>query len=255
MSKPILLFILALIVAILVFPACRADVSWASAKPQITVLVIDTGFDQTHEAFAGFTFSCPEPQDCVDIQGHGTHVMSLVVGGEYIKKKPTSKVCNRVIIYSCDYEPLMLSYRHDYCLRLAADLRPDFVNYSSSGPSPSVDEYEIIKETDTTKWIVATGNQGEDLFESPLFPAMYTHTERLKGEWVKRASLKNIIPVGALTHDGTRYALSGIIAGQMWELGVNVQGAGPYGSYVLKSGTSMATAIHTHKLIMEKCNE
>jgi hypothetical protein len=101
LSYPAIVFFL-LLLLICISQKLRADVGFAK-KPidiltrNIVVLVIDTGVDSHHEAFYGRTIVCPHSDDCADFWGHGTHVTSLILNGEMKHKKPTNKVCDRVL--------------------------------------------------------------------------------------------------------------------------------------------------------------
>lgn len=227
----------------------------AKQRP-ISVLVIDTGVDHKHSVFDNYKIVCPHTDDCTDFWGHGTHVASLVLNGPLDKNnKPTTPVCANVTLYSCDYKP-KTGYRAPLieCLEYAKKLRPDFVNFSSVGNSFVEEEYEIYADLKYTTFVVAAGNESDDLKESPLYPAVFPRIKEIAPKFGKE-SLSNVITVGARTTDGTPWTTSNRADFLVYEIGVNINSAFPQETYEIQSGTSMATAIRTNRLLREKCNE
>lgn len=188
--------------------------------------------------------------------GHGTHVASLILNGPLdAKNKATNKVCDHVIVHSCDYKPTT-GYKAAYneCLDYAKWLKPDIVNFSSVGPDLYDVEYKTYESLPGTTFIVAAGNDGDSLYESPHFPAVYPRIEQIAPKFNKK-NLPNVVTVSASTSSGSRYINSNYADFTVAELGVNVNSAAPGTAFEIRTGTSMAAAIHTNKLIQEKCHD
>ncbi len=252
---PLVVFIL-IIFAILCARHANADVGSTALKSKfIVVLVIDTGVDVKHPMLNNRAIKCPHQNDCADFWGHGTHVTSLIVNGELnARNQPTARVCDRVIIHSCDYKSSTgYSAGLKECLSYLAWLKPDFVNFSSTGESFSQEEYDTYAALPNTIFVVAAGNEGNDLTETPGFPAIFPAISKIAPK-LGVPNLLNVITVGARTTDGGKWVKSNYASFVKFEKGVNVNSAMPNGQYGLLSGTSQATALHTNKLLRERCD-
>ena len=98
--------------------------------------------------------------------------------------------------------------------------------------------------------IAAAGNDNYDLEDRDFFPASYAfHKAYFNGP-----KLHNIVPVGAIKPDGRQLASSNHGMGIPMALGEDVLSTLPKG-YGRMSGTSQATAMHLHKMLINKCQE
>ena len=215
---------------------------WAKNKP-ITVFVPDTGVDISHvtEIRNHINIANWTKEDYVDLNGHGTHVAGIVL----------KDTCPEIELISCKYytdsitEMMKKSNltRSIECFKKALTQHIDIINYSSGGDSFSQEEFDILKKLSDKgiKIVVAAGNNGEDLKISDYYPAKY--------------KLTNIIVVGNLNvNKNVFYSSNFNLPGMVWEIGVDVFSTLPNSNYGSMSGTSMAAAIHTNKMLKEKCN-
>lgn len=239
-----------LLLAVAIY-AFRAD-----ASEPITVLIIDTGAQITHPALNGFKINCPTAADCKDQVGHGTGITSLILNGELNAKwKSDEKVCDRVKVEVCNYEPGLADDRYFECLKRALELKPFIINYSSVGNLPSLAEYLFISQIleNGTKYVVATGNEGLNLLESPKYPIMYMFPNKLAGVYKTLKPLTGITAVGAHTTEGGRWISSNTVPGMVTERGVSVRTALQHDQFGIVTGTSASAALHTHKLLLQEC--
>lgn len=207
----------------------------AYADP-IRVGVIDTGLnladprfrsvlcEQGHRDFTG--------EGIKDLDGHGTHVAGLI-------KQYAGNVsyCMVIIKFYTANNPNVGSFQT--ALQWAVDLKLDYINVSVDGSGSSENELKILKNSKST-FIVAAGNQNIDLDVSCSYPACY--------------NLPNMIVVGALKKDGSGKAACSNYGKlvKVWEIGEKVISTLPGGTTGPLTGTSMATAVHTGKLVYEK---
>jgi hypothetical protein len=193
------------------------------ANAENRVAVIDTGINVNeknapylcktgHKDFTGMGL--------YDDLGHGTQVVNYIIDN--------AKTKNFCVVMLKFYDP-NLSVQRVVANTVAAYLearrqRIKLVNYSANGTSKSPEEEKFIQDNQDMTFVVAAGNDGVNLDESPRYPASY--------------GLNNIIPVGALNKDGERQSISN------------------YGSLVLDweeaSATSYATAIRTGKIVNKR---
>jgi subtilisin family serine protease len=230
-----------------------------SAKSDIKVMVIDTGIEQTHKAFENRNIECENITDCLDAHGHGTHVASLVINGEMnAGNMPSNKVCKEVTLVPCNYLTSPTSGNDQECLKKAIKQNFYLINFSSSGKSFDIKEYRLIKILGAkgTLFVTATGNDALDLSVDPMFPAMYMSLEYLSYKITKGLkSLSNVIAVGGVTHLGFKYDVANTAPNQKSELAVDVNSAYLGNKYKKMSGTSMATALYSNKLLKKRCQE
>lgn len=220
--------VLVLLSAIVVFGAT------ADAKT-ITVMEIDTGVDLTHKEIRDHV-KRTTIDDYIDYDIHGTHIAGTILKG----------TCKQVQLISCKIYTTRAEQdiiaNSLYCLTKANLLKVDFINYSSTGNINYLREYELLKKVTSngTKVIVAAGNQGESLKYTKIYPAEY--------------QLDNIIVVGNLDHNGEKHRTSNYgWPGMVWEHGTDTYSTLPNGKYGRLTGTSMATAVHTNRLLKREC--
>lgn len=243
----------------LVFLMLAATTSFAEP---VKVFIIDTGLDINHPAFENTKIHCREDRNCKDEHGHGTHIASLIIGGEWVKNRPTKSVCADIELYPCKYtkddseapRSIDLVESTFICIKEAVKLKVDIIVYASSGYGFNEKEYNIIKAAWDNKIIFATaaGNGSDSLEESPMFPAMYRFTYRVP-EYSKYPPLGNVYVVGALTKKHERFVKSNYGPGLMWERGTQVMGALPNKKMGIMEGTSQATALFVNKKLLQLC--
>lgn len=203
----------------------------------LRVAVIDTGLDLSdkrfegklcnkgHQYFTGDTIK--------DTHRHGTHVAGLIT-----KYAGDSNYCLLIYKFHGDrFDGSATMDRLISSLYAAMAQGADVVNISGGGRNPSYLEKEIIKNNPNVIFVVAAGNNGEnlDLPENTYFPASYF--------------LPNIIAVSSLDRDGKRSKTSNWSKKTISELGEEVVSFLPNGGEGPISGTSQATAIATGKLV------
>lgn len=205
----------------------------ASADAPVTIAVIDTGLDikdarftehlcaSGHRDFTGTGLQ--------DLSGHGTHVTGLIQ-----QYAANADYCLVIIKYWLPGIEGGTSARllRD-ALAYAVSLNVAIINVSSSGFAPSKREHEILANHPHTLLIGAAGNNSMD---RNMYPCGY--------------GLANTVCVGALRLNGGRLKMSNY--GRwvtQWEVGESVPSAQVGAGIAVKSGSSMATAIYTGKLI------
>lgn len=225
MAKPVLL-------------ALALTASLAAAAEPLRVAVVDTGLDLNdprfapllcksgHQDFTGTTIK--------DTHGHGTHVAGLIK--QYAVHTPYCLIILKYYVAEATGRQDLDRVVQAFAAAVVADA--DIVNYSGGGTEFSEAEYLAIKASPRVLFVVAAGNEHEDLTDPTkfFFPGSY--------------NLPNIIAVGATTVRGTRLPSSnygGRI--KVTEIGENVYSTLPDGRMGPMTGTSQATAIHTGKII------
>lgn len=225
-----------IVIKILVFLSCL------SFAKEIKVMEIDTGLSSSHLLIAPYLDKNDvnkHPESYQDYNGHGTHVAGLIV----------QNVCSEVKLYSCNF---YLSEDKDVrwnnllsCYKRAYDEKMDVVNFSAGGENFISDEYNAIGLliNHNTTLIVAGGNNGIDLSKNcSYFPACYLFSD--------------VIVVGNLAEDNIRNLSSNYgLKNMVWEVGTNVLSALPNNHTGRMTGTSMATAIHTNKILKQRCED
>lgn len=195
---------------------------------------IDTGVDLSHKVLKEHAINVNE-DDYTDYNGHGTHVAGSIL----------ENTCSEVKFISCRYyydfweKPVKNSLD---CFQRAIDLKVNYVNFSSGGLHPVPIERDLIQVLimHGTKVIVAAGN--ESTFLGEYYPAKY--------------NIKGLIVVGNLRAPGVRQKLSNWgYNGMVWELGTRIVSTLPGGNFGTMSGTSMAAAIRTNRLLKEECSK
>lgn len=211
----------------------------ALAKEPLRVVILDTGLDIEDVRFnkllckdyQGLDFT---NEGLEDVEDHGTHVTGIIK--KYAKD---SNYCLTIIKY---YAKGSKTTRKALIQALTWIhwIKPAYVNFSSGGRDWYDEEFKLIKETPETKFIVAVGNDTTNLDKvCDYYPACYP--------------LKNIYRVGSLNRDGTKARSSnfGSIV-NFWQIGEHVLSTVPNDREDYMSGTSMATAVQTGKMIYEE---
>lgn len=198
----------------------------------IVIMSIDTGTDLSHSFIKEHSININD-DDYKDFNGHGTHVAGSIL----------KNTCSQVKFISCRYyyenweKPLKNSLD---CLKHAIDLKVDYVNFSSGGHGQNLIEKQLIETLiqNGTKVIVAAGNEHQ--YRGEYYPANY----RIPG----------LIVVGNLKSKGEKHKLSNYgYEGMVWEIGTKIESTLPNGQFGIMTGTSMATAVHTNKLLRQEC--
>lgn len=201
---------------------------------QTKLAVIDTGLDLNDPRFKSVLcksghkdFTGSGIKDTVE---HGTHVTGLIK--QYAKN---ADYC--ILIYKF-YQPDELNAaREILAIKEAIKAKVDIINISGGGEEYSKEEYELIKNNPKVLFVVAAGNNGEnlDIENNKYYPASH--------------KLPNILAIGGLNEDGTRGSYSNYGTFVIWERGTDVLSTIPNGRMGIKSGSSMATAIKTGKIL------
>ena len=201
---------------------------------------MDSGLDLSDPRFTpylckkGHRNFTKEPMN--DFIGHGTHTFGIITSNTTKKNYciVVLKVFGRTGFNSYQSESLALDY--------IKSIAPDFVNYSGGGSSPMEKERQTIESLKNTKFIVAAGNNGENIGDGTHFyyPASFHYS--------------NVIAVGNLETPMTRSKSSNYGKFDMvWENGTNIVSTVPYSvsvtGYATMSGTSMASPRHLARLL------
>lgn len=196
----------------------------------LRVGVIDTGLDlhdsrlsahlcdTGHKDFTG--------KGLQDDEDHGTHIVGLIE--QYAKD---SNYCLVILKY---YETIPESSGAAWelaAVKEAVKQHLDLVNMSLSGDGYIPEEKRLLCMSPETVFIIAAGNDGVDLDESPRCPASY--------------GCANMLVVGSYHSAFSNYGK--VVTA--WENGEDVLSTLPNGETGHKTGTSQATAIRTGKLI------
>lgn len=204
-----------------------------------TVVILDTGLDLEDPRFKSILCSSGHKDfsgtGINDKNGHGTHVLGLVT-----LNAPRAGWCAIIVSFFSNKKSSQILSDYDKAIEYIGTLKPDFVNISGGGHYVRKSDQTVIKKLTNTKFIVAAGNNSENLSISKqdYFPAEYPYL--------------NVIPVGNLNKDGTKAKTSNYgIKTMVWEIGEDQMSTLPIwqGGFGEMSGTSMATAVHTGKLI------
>ena len=223
--------------------------------PPITVMQIDTGVDYEISAIGDYIPEKYKIKENMDRQGHGTNVAGIILDG----------VCEQVKLIPCNYygnpfnrfDPLEKEVE---CLRQAAAMDIDIINFSGGGALPDEREFALLKKMDKKNVvvIVAAGNDGQEISLSNDVTALKKKIKAHKtgGKFYyfpASYDLKNVIKVsnyqGAWRDENSNYA-----TGFVKEDGNAVYSWAPGGSIQAMSGTSQSTAKFTNKVLKAICN-
>lgn len=207
-------------------------------QAKIKVMEVDTGISLSHDEINKYIdLRRVEDENYTDFHGHGTHVAGLI----------TKDLCPQVELISCKYtNGKNVTYFNSTinCFKRAIKEKVNIINYSSGGRFSSEEELEVIIDlaVHNIKLVVSAGNNHDDLLISDYYPAKY--------------KVSNIIVVGNLTENRSINPTSNYgLKGMVWEIGTNIFSTLPYGKYGYMTGTSMATAIRTNRILRKMCNE
>lgn len=213
----------------------------------IRIAIIDSGLDITDVRFQDHL--CPtggksfvvdpkltDAQNLLDKNGHGTFIASIIQ-----QYAGNSKFCFRIYKYYSETSPGFVNLINETkAIKQAVAEGADMINISGGGPEFDEDESLAIKDNPDTLFVVAAGNDNQDLDkpENKFYPASY--------------GFKNEVVVGALTADKKRLPQSNYGKNIVFkELGEDVPGYLPDNKVGTMSGTSMATAIYTGKFVAD----
>jgi hypothetical protein len=206
-----------------------------TALLMLKVVVIDTGLDINDQRFTNHLCEgehksfVSKDKALKDTYGHGTNMV-----GRIIDEAGSANYC--LVIVRVEPDHGITSYLE--ALKYAVSIHPDIVNISMVGTDYDRTEYELIKSAPGTKFVVAAGNEGKNVLLEGAYPASLP--------------LRNIIAVGNMNQHHKRHHTSNYgIVDMVWEFGVNITVPGLGGYYNTTTGTSVATATHTGKLIKE----
>lgn len=211
----------------------------------LRVAIIDTGLDVNDPRFSNRlcetgskNFVSTETMN--DLMGHGTHVAGLI--------KKNAKDANYCLLifkfYENDAQGSLTINRMTAAIQEAVKQHADVINISAGGPQFSEDEYLLIKNNPQIAFVVAAGNDGRnvDIPGNEYYPASY---------W-----LKNEFVVANMDDNRNRAVTSNWGKKVKWQYGENVLSTLPCafvnGEVICEgrmSGTSMATAIYSGKLV------
>lgn len=203
------------------------------------VTVIDSGVDYTDGRIAPYICKerglfnltgVPMEEDA----GHGTHVVGII-----IQNSPPVGYCLRVIKVFSKSQREGVVGRMIKAVQLATG--SILTNISAGGPVFYESEYNAMQAIKTL-FIMAAGNEGSDLLVRPFYPASYR--------------IRHSVVVGSLEKNGRRIATNsnrGLLV-NTWEIGEDVRSYAPGGKFKVLSGTSMATARHTARLLTKYLN-
>ena len=201
----------------------------------IKIAIVDTGLDlkdprfkdvlcsEGHKDFTG--------EGIQDTVGHGTHVAGLTK--EYAK---SSNYCFTIYkFYSIKNSSLD---RYVQALKTALESDNHLINSSAGGTTSDITEKAVIARHPKKTIIASAGNDNINLDKNcTYYPVCY--------------GLSNVLSVGSYIAPGIKSPTSnyGEIVPMYWEIGENVLSTLPNNKTGRMSGTSMAAAIYTGKLI------
>ena len=165
-----------------------------------------------------------------DDYGHGTHVVGLIE-----KYAADSNYCISMIKYTEEAAAPVNKYMD--ALKDAILQKPDIINLSVSGVNFIEEERELICGHPEIAFVVAAGNEGNNLDIHPIYPAAL--------------GCSNITTVGSKDFLGSNY---GTMV-HVFESGLNVISTLPNNKEGPNTGTSMSAAIASGKLVYEKSHK
>lgn len=207
--------------------------SMAFAARPIRVLIIDTGTDK----LPSITTNTPHNQKYTYSHEHGTTIAYLVINGS---GHHATKIASNVIVEMCDENYKVADNGKAYikCLKKASLGKYDFINMSLSGSNPMpIEEKLIMMASKHSRVIVAAGNDHLDIDKTPAYPAAYKD----------KGYVTTVVAVdirGRLTSYSNWGNNTVSFRGEAL-----VQTVG--GLYIVSQGTSIATALYTHSLILQ----
>jgi Subtilase family/PA domain len=232
-------------------PQIGAPEAWAAGYTGkgVTVAVLDTGIDINHPDFAGQidgTASFVPGETITDVNGHGTHVASTIVGtgaasnGDYTGVAPGADlIVGKVLGGSEGYgQDSWVMAGMEWAAQSGADVISMSLGDSmpSDGSDPMSQAVDSLSEQYDALFVIAAGNSGPETISTPGAAA----SALTVGAVDKQDGLAGFSSTGPLT--GTGALKPDIVAP-----GVDITAArsqemqGGEGMYRTISGTSMAT--------------
>jgi subtilisin family serine protease len=231
-----------LYILVLMFLASTLVFAKTFRPRQLRIAVIDTGLNLTDPRFQDHLcktghkdFTGEGIKDLVD---HGTHVVGIIQ-----QNAGNANYCLLIYkFYSFAVSGKLNQEREVMALKQAIKDKADIVNISGGGESKYNPEKEVIKHNPRTLFVVAAGNDHHDLdLKCDYYPACL--------------GFNNILVIGSLNSEGVRSNFSnyGSVV-STYEIGEDVLSTLPDNREGRMSGTSMATAVYTGKLIRKMLN-
>jgi len=205
------------------------------AEP-LKVAIIDTGLDINDNRFSGHI--CSEGHKSFsgslsDNEGHGTHVAGIIK-----QNAGNGNYCFLIYkFYNENFPDKQNVINEINAIEEAIKNGAKIINISGGGQTKDDKEKYLIENNPDVIFVVASGNDGIDLDISrkKFYPASYF--------------LPNEVVVGNLNPDGTVNKTSNYGSRVKFEIGTDVLSYFPNGRYGYLTGTSMATAVRTGKII------
>ncbi|MEV5747462.1 S8 family serine peptidase [Actinoallomurus sp. NPDC052308] len=241
-----------------VLDALGAPQAWRTTKGQgVTVAVLDTGIDGSHQDLAGTVTTGPDfIRDVAPAPGrlHGTWMGSLIAGHGHghgagdgvIGVAPEARLLSVRMIADPDekdYKAFRSAPEYRSALpkavRYAVDHGADVINMSLGGPSAGTDERAAIAYA-ISKGVVVVASAGNDGDSKSSKKVDKDGLTRLSYP----AAFPGVIAVAAVTRQGVAAKFSDRNASvQVAAPGADVVGAGPGDHYWVGEGTSQAGAL------------
>jgi cell wall-associated protease len=227
----------------------------------IKVMIIDSGIDLTSPAITKFITTPAIHEEYLYLE-HGTHVAGTVIYGPMkYEGDYADEVCEEVQVTSCqvfkkeDQSASETTSRISECLTYAIKNNYNYINMSLCGAAPNRDEYDLLVEASNNgiKLVAAAGNNNENLTKHKYYPAAYIYDHYSYSYDVKVKKIENLVSVMAINRKGEKYSKSNYGEGLIEELGVEILSFVFGGKLSRYDGTSMAAAVHTHKLVKRHC--
>ena len=222
-----------LFLLLLLSTSCFAD----NSCHKIRVAVIDSGLDLKDPRFTNYLCESGHKdftgEGFKDFFVHGTHVAGLIQ-----QNAIDANYCFLIYkYYSIHVSGKQNLSREISSIKYAIKNGANVVNFSGGGAEFSEEEYDLIKNHPNVTFVVAAGNEGQDTDKvgNEYYPGSY---------W-----LDNIVIVGSTNHYGEKVQSSNWGNHIVWEVGDQVLSTLPNGKNGYLSGTSMATAVRTGKLV------
>ena len=216
-----------------------------NACAPVKVAVVDTGLDLTDIRLKKHL--CPtghknfvDGESLDDTEGHGTHIVGLIE-----KYARNSNYCILVYKFYSDSASGFLDQKREVLsMRQAVRDGATIVNFSAGGPVFSEEESLVIKQNPQVTFVVAAGNEGEnlDIPGNEFYPASLFYKNMEVVENVDKRGNRN-----PSSNYGSKVEYA--------ENGTDVVSYLPNGGLGIMTGTSQATAIFSGKLVAKKSKE
>jgi subtilisin family serine protease len=198
-----------------------------------TVAVVDTGINRTHPDLAGQVFGgydfLDDDSDPADPDGHGTHVAGTIAAARDNGIGVAGVAPDSILVPLRALGPGATDIETAEAFDWAGDHGVRIVNASLSGEQASVAEYDAMAEHPETLYVVAAGNDNDDVDNAgSAYPCAY--------------DLENVVCVGASDSNDAPASFSnyGTTSVDLFAPGVGILSTEDTG-YFFKDGTSMAT--------------